>query len=153
VTDAVPNLSGTAKWTYYESYPRCCPDCGNYDANAPKDECDDYSGCKYCGDFEDGTHESLSYVKNNDIVSFFDANNPSESYWNNHYKDKKIQVSANGVTFTATIKDTCLDTDCGGCCTRNAGTKKYLIDMEYYTVKRHFGSASAADGSISFTIL
>lgn len=47
------SVSGNAMMTYYESYPRCC--CGakgtpvspNCDPNAPKGECDDYSGCKY----------------------------------------------------------------------------------------------------------
>ena len=141
--------SGTAKWTYYDSYPKCCPDCGNYDPNADKSECDDYSGCKYCGDFEDGTHESLSWVKSNNIVSFFDVNGG----WSSKYKDKTVQLTKNGVTFNAIIKDTCADKDCGGCCTRNAGSYGFLIDMEYYTVKRNLGSLSAADGTIQFKIL
>ena len=55
-------MSGTASWTWYESYPFCCPDCGNYDPNAPTTECDDFSGCSYCGDFSDGTHETLEWV-------------------------------------------------------------------------------------------
>ena len=146
------SLSGTASWTWYESYPKCCKDCGNYDANWPKDECSDYDGCKYCGDFEDGTHETLSWVKANNIISFFDKANPSASYWKNNYKDKTVTLTANGKTFNAIIKDTCADTDCGGCCTKNAKTG-YLIDMEYYTVLRNFGTTDAADGTISFKIL
>ena len=141
--------SGTAKLTYYESYPRCCKDCGNYDSSAPTDECTDDSGCKYCGDFEDGTHESLSWVKNNNIVSFFDVNGG----WSTKYKDKTVQLTKNGVTFNAIIKDTCADKDCGGCCTKNAGSYGFLVDMEYYTVKRNLGSLSAADGTIQWKIL
>ena len=141
-------LSGTAAFTYFESYPRCCKDCGNYDSSAPKDECSDDSGCKYCGDFEDGSHESLSWVKSNDIISFFAVN----SSWG-QFKDKKVQLTKGDVTFTAIVKDTCADKDCGGCCTHNAGSYGYLVDMEYYTVKRHFGSLSAADGSIKFQFL
>ena len=141
--------SGTAVFTYYESYPRCCKDCGNYDSSAPKDECSDYSGCKYCGDFADGSHESLSWVKSNDIISFFSV----DGGWNSKYKDKKVQLTKGSVSFTAIVKDTCGDSDCGGCCTKNAGKYGYLVDMEYFTVKRHFGSTSAADGTISFKFL
>ncbi len=41
--------SGVASLTYYSSYPACCPNSPNYDPNADKSECDDYSGCKYLG--------------------------------------------------------------------------------------------------------
>ena len=72
------DLTGKASFTFYESYPRCC--CGNIvifdidfgiarfiylrltgqhgwstspdcDKSAPKEECDDYSGCEHmvCG--------------------------------------------------------------------------------------------------------
>ncbi len=52
----------TAQLTYYDSYPMCCPNSPNYDPHAPKDECDDYSGCKYIGDFANGEHLSLTQV-------------------------------------------------------------------------------------------
>lgn len=62
-------LSGTATWTWYESYPRCCKTsmgngyCGaNYSSSAPTDECTKYSGCDYCGDMEAYDHQSLSWV-------------------------------------------------------------------------------------------
>ena len=141
--------SGTAAWSYYDSYPKCCPDCGNYDPNASKEECDDYSGCKYRGDFSDGSHESLDWVKSHDIISFFSV----DGGWNSKYKDKKVQLTKGDVTFVAIVKDTCGDSDCRGCCTRNAGKYGFLVDMEYYTVKRHFGSTSAVGGSISFKFL
>ena len=59
-----------------------------------------------------------------------------------------------GIIFEATVLDTCADSDCGGCCTRNA--KKgggFLIDMEAYTVQRHLGSLSKADGTIEWQLV
>lgn len=56
-------------------------------------------------------------------------------------------------TFQAIIADTCADTDCDGCCTRNSHpTTGYLVDMEYYTVVNVFGTTSCADGNIDFSI-
>jgi len=147
------NFAGTARWTYYESYPRCCPDCGNYNPSAPKDECEDDSGCDYCGDFADGTHQSLSWVKNNNIISFFDAANPGESAWRRKYAGKQVKVTRGSVSFVAVVKDTCADSDCGGCCTENAKGYGYLVDMEYYTVLRYFGTTGIVDGPISFQFL
>jgi hypothetical protein len=149
----VENYTGTARWTYYESYPRCCPHCGNYDPHAPKDECEDDSGCDYCGDFADDTHESLNWVKNNNIVSFFDAANPGESAWRRKYAGKKVKVTRGSVSFIATVKDTCADSDCKGCCTKNAGKYGFVVDMEYYTVLRYFGKTDIVDGPIQFQFL
>ena len=56
------SLQGTASFTYYDSYPACCPDNPNYNPKAPTGECDDYSGCKYSGDFAAIGHKSFSYV-------------------------------------------------------------------------------------------
>jgi hypothetical protein len=55
--------SSTAKLTYYQSYPMCCPKSPNYDPKYPTEECDDYSGCKYMGQFAGLGHESYDYVK------------------------------------------------------------------------------------------
>ena len=87
------------------------------------------------------------------MIAFFDSANPDESYWINNYKDKTVTITWNDVTFNATIKDTCGDSDCNGCCTKNAKPTGYLIDMEYYTVLRNFGSTDPAEGAIQFTIL
>ena len=62
-SEALVAGSSTAKLTYYNSYPFCCPKSPNYDPNAPTDECDDYSGCKYMGDFAAIGHKSIDYVK------------------------------------------------------------------------------------------
>lgn len=39
-----------AYFTFYESYPMCCPDSPNYDAFAPIEDCEDYSCCEYSGE-------------------------------------------------------------------------------------------------------
>jgi hypothetical protein len=56
-------VTSVASVTYYSSYPFCCPKSPNYDPNAPTEECDDYSGCKYMGDFAAIGHKSLQYVQ------------------------------------------------------------------------------------------
>jgi hypothetical protein len=49
-------------------------------------------------------------------------------------------------TFNALIADTCGNQDCSGCCARNANpTTGFLIDMEYHTVLRNFGTTLCAD--------
>merc|ERR1711959_750240 len=70
----------TATWTYYDSYPACCPDNPNYDPKAPTDECDDYSGCKYSGDFAYIDHKSFKWVQSHNIVAFFSTHGDNESY-------------------------------------------------------------------------
>ena len=150
--DAPNSLSGTASYTWYSSYPKCCPDNPNYDPNASKEECDDYSGCKYSGDFAAIGHKSFDYVKANDLVAFYDNNNASGSHFLSNYGGKQIKLTKGSVSFTALIADTCGNGDCNNCCAKNSQPTGYLLDMEYYTLKRHFGSTSAADGSISFVI-
>ena len=135
--------------TWYQSYPMCCKD-----PHAPyQEECTDYSGCEYQGDFANGKHLTLSQVKSTDIISFFDAKHPSESYWRNNYMNRKVKITKNGVTFTATIMDTCNDKDTeNNDCTRNS-KGGYLIDIEYWTARRHLGSESKAYGEVTFEFI
>jgi len=44
-------------------------------------------------------------------------------------------------TTLAKVYDECADSDCDGCCTKNAKPSGFLIDMEKYTVQK-FGSSS-----------
>ncbi len=145
-TLVVATLAKTAQLTWYESIPRCC-----YDKNAPnQDECKKYSGCKYAGEFANDEKLSLDQLKNTPIVSFFDSNNPSESYWRKHYMNKKVKITKNGVSFTAFVKDTCSDADTdNNDCTRNA-KGGFLIDVEFWTAKKYLGSTKAADGAATF---
>jgi len=150
-------LSSTAKFTYYNSYPACCPNSPNYDPKADTTECDDYSGCDYIGDFAAIGHKSLSYVQSHNLIAFYDDADPSGSNFNNKYGGKNITVtkSCNGKTFTfaCIIADTCGNGDCNNCCHRNSDKKTgFLIDMEYYTVLNNFGTTDCVNGDISFVI-
>ena len=138
--------------TYYDSYPKCCRNSPNYDSHYSREECDDDSACKYIGDFAYSGHKSFDWVESNNIISFFDSKHPSESYTRTHYGDKKVQLRKNGKVFTAVILDTCADSDCNGCCTRNAHGG-YLVDMEYYTVMKNLGGTGAAEGTIEFMFI
>ena len=145
-------VSGYASFTYYDSYPKCCPNNPNYDPKASKEECDDYSGCKYSGDFAAIGHKSFDYVKSHDLVAFYDNSNASGSHFLTNYGGKTITLTKGSVSFTAVIADTCGNGDCNNCCAKNSQPSGYLLDMEYYTILRHFGSTSAADGQIHFSI-
>jgi hypothetical protein len=59
----------------------------------------------------------------------------------NHDSDKEIDVK---------VYDECADSDCSGCCTRNARPSGYLIDVEKYTAQR-FGVE--ADGEVEWRCL
>jgi hypothetical protein len=58
------SLTGSvAAVTFYASYPPCCRNSPNYDSAASTDECADYSGCTYLGDFAAIGTKSFSYVR------------------------------------------------------------------------------------------
>ncbi len=139
------------------------PKSPNCDPGAPKDECQDYSGCKYMGDFAafmtdsnpDG-HKSIDYVKTHNLVSFFDATDPKGNNFDTKWARKTIQITktynSKTYTFNATIADTCLDSDCSGCCTKNAGTTGFLVDVEYYTALNNFGTTNACSGTFNWKV-
>ena len=145
----------TASWTRYTSYAACCHESHNYDPNADTSECDDYSACEYLGEFAAIGHQSFEYVKSNDIIAFYDDNDYSGSNFDSRYGSKKIRLRANGVEFEAVIADTCGNDDCNGCCHENSNGG-FLVDMEYWTVMRNFGTTDvvdAGDGTIEFQII
>lgn len=158
-------ISGKAAFTYYNSYPFCCPSSPNYNPSAPTQECVKYSGCSYLGDFaafindtNPQGHRSLDYVENHNLIAFYDNSDPKGTSWASKYAGKTILLTKtyNKVTFSfnATIADTCANSDCNGCCAQNtvdAGAT-YLVDMEYYTVMANFGTVGAVDGTIDFEI-
>lgn len=150
--------------TYYSSYPQCCPDSPNYDPNADTEECDDYSGCEYLGDFaafcsdsNPDCHVSLDYVQTHNLVAFYDNSDKSGKYWEERYANKTIQITkktdSQTYVFNATIVDTCGNGDCSNCCAKNSDKKTgYLVDIEYYTVMNNFGTTNLVDGTITFEI-
>lgn len=133
--------------TWYMSYPPCCKDAPNYDPNADKSECTDYNGCKWMGQFA-GVDGKLSYdeVKSKSIVAFYEDANQSgsgaASWWNKNARNRDIIVKnpQTGKTMTVKALDTCGNSDCDNCCSKNA--KKgggFLIDFEINTAKRFWG--------------
>lgn len=144
---------GTGTWmraaaTWYTSHPKCCKGASNYDAKADKKECDENNGCTWAGQFA-GLNKKLSpaEVAKRDIVAFYDAKNQkgdkkaAQSWWNKNVKGKKIELKKpDGTTMIVEALDTCSDSDCGGCCTKNANKGGgYLIDLEESTAKRFYG--------------
>lgn len=148
----VNSLSGIASFTYYESYAPCCPENENYDPDALTEECDKYSACDYTGDFEAIGHQTYDYVRSHNLVAFFDSSDPHGNLFDQRYAGKNITLWVGDVEVTAIIADTCANSDCGNCCSKNARPSGYLVDMEYWTVINTFGSVDAAAGSIYFSV-
>jgi hypothetical protein len=107
----------SARKTNYESYP------------APgSDECVKYNGCEYLGQFQACENTmSESWVKAHDIASVFPLSG---------LELHNLCLRAGGKTLVVTAIDTCSDSDCDGCCTKNRGGADRLIDLEKYTNER-----------------
>ena len=122
VTDTVWNR---ANLTWYTSWPE-----------PGSEECEDYNGCTWAGWFagldEQRTEE---WVSEHNIIAVH------EKDWDT-YKQKTFRLRKNGHTIDAVVYDMCSDSDCNGCCTKNAGKVGFLIDIESYTRKRfnNYGS-------------
>ena len=122
---AEDTLWNRAKLTWYESYP------------APEsEECIEYNGCTWAGWFA-GLEEQQTeeWVREHNIIAVH------EKDWD-IYKLKTFRLRRNGYTVDAVVYDMCSDSDCDGCCTENAGTVGFLIDIEKYTRERfnNYGS-------------
>jgi hypothetical protein len=48
------------------------------------------------------------------------------------------------------VLDTCGDSDCSGCCSKNSSATGYLVDIERHTCERELGSAAACSGTIEW---
>lgn len=142
----------TAQLTTYTSYPRCCKGSPAYDPHASKEECEDYSGCKYQGEFAAIGKKSFEWVKDNAVVAFYDNADKAGREFNKKYGGKKVRLRKNGKEFTAVIADTCGNADCDDCCIKNS-KGGFLVDMEYWTAQRNLGGANKAEGTIEFQII
>ena len=142
----------TAQLTTYTSYPRCCKGSPAYDPHASKEECEDYSGCKYQGEFAAIGKKPFEWVKDNAVVAFYDNADKQGKEFNKKYGGKKIRLRKNGKEFTAVIADTCGNSDCDDCCIKNS-KGGFLVDMEYWTAEHHIGGANKAEGTIEFQIV
>lgn len=151
---AVMGLNGTATLTYYISYAPCCEENSNYDPDADTTECDLYSACDYPGLFAAlDDQKSYEWVASHNLVAFFDSADASNTLFHANYARKNITlVKDDDIVFSAWIVDVCGDSDCGGCCTANAGANGYVVDLEYYTALRMLGDISLATGTVDFYI-
>jgi hypothetical protein len=120
------NTNNNATWnkanlTNYTSYP------------APgSEECVAYNGCTWAGAFAflDGK-QSEDWVKNNNIIAIHSKDA-------NAYKLKTLRLRQGDRQIDAVVYDMCSDSDCNGCCTKNASANglNFLIDIEKYTMQR-----------------
>jgi hypothetical protein len=132
-------ISSHSNTTTDTSYPACCND-----PQADQDECINYNGCKWAGYFyalED--QQTEQWVKNHDIVAFYDDSNRNGSKWKKRYANRRMRLTktlkdGSVVEFEATALDTCGNSDCKKCCKKNS-KKGFLVDVEKYTAKRWFG--------------
>lgn len=72
---------------------------------------------------------------------------PTPQEWDRKWKGKTLRLRNpdTGATLDVKVLDTCDDADCDGCCTHNANKNGgHLVDLEYYTAKRFWGSSQAA---------
>jgi len=147
-----------ARWSAFESWPRCCPGSPNYDPNAPTEECgDEFSGCEYQGYFEyyqcpPDDQCSLDWVKNHNLTGGYALDGKFKQYAN-----KKVRVQALGVEAELLVVDTCGEED-GTCAEVREGLKEkglaLQLDMEFNTVKKLWPQISEPAVSIpeSYTL-
>lgn len=111
-----------ARLTYFTSYP-----------DPGSEECQEFNGCKWAGYFEyvDG-QKSESWVMSHNIAAVHSRDGDM-------YALKTLRVKDGDRAIDVTVYDVCSDSDCNGCCTRNAAETGFLIDLESYTAER-FGT-------------
>ncbi len=125
-----------ATLTWYTSWPE-----------PGSEECEDYNGCTWAGWFaglED--QQTEQWVSEHNIIAIH------EKDWNK-YKLKTFRLRQNGRTIDAVVYDMCSDSDCDGCCTKNAGQLGFLIDIESYSCERLTGDKEGCDGVVEWTCL
>jgi hypothetical protein len=98
-------------------------------------ECIQYNGCQWAGQFAFvNGQQSEQWVRDHNIIALHEKDAPT-------YKLKTLHLRQGSRAIDATVYDLCADSDCSGCCTRNARQNglSFLIDIEKYTMRR-FGS-------------
>ncbi len=122
-----------ANLTWYTSYP-----------DPESEECVVYNGCQWAGQFAalNGVQPE-SWVAQTNIAAVH-----SKDFASLRLRTLRLKQGAKRIDVR--VFDYCSDSDCDGCCTRNAGgTDGYLVDVESYTRAR-FGSGS---GQVEWTCL
>jgi hypothetical protein len=107
------------------------------------EECEEYNGCTWAGYFAfvDG-QRSEEWVSQHDIAAVHSRDA-------GEYALKTLRLRQGGREIDVVVYDMCSDSDCDGCCTRNASETGFLIDLESYTMER-FGSG---DGIVEWACL
>lgn len=128
---------GTLTWrkanlTWFTSYP-----------DPGSEECLEYNGCTWAGYFAalDGK-QTESWVKAHNIIAVHEKDFSK-------YRLKTFRLKQGTHQIDAVVYDMCSDSDCDGCCTKNASSTGFLIDVEKYTAER-FGTR---DGIVDWTCL
>ena len=138
VTASVPadTVWNKAYLTWYISWP-----------DPGSEECVVYNGCEWAGYFAGiSGQQTEQWVSEHNIISIH------EKDWGK-YKGKTFRLRQNSNTIDAVVYDMCSDSDCDGCCTKNAGNLEFLIDVESYTCERLTGSKEGCDGVVEWTCL
>lgn len=115
-----------ANLTWYTSYP---------DPNS--EECIEYNGCMWAGYFAAlPAQQTEQWVEENNIAAVH-----SKDF--EQYKLKTLRLRQGDKQIDVKVYDMCADTDCDGCCTRNATQNglDFLIDVESFT-KERFGTGA-----------
>lgn len=122
----------SANLTNFTSYP-----------DPGSDECENYNGCMWAGYFAfvDG-QKSEEWVMSHNIAAVHSRDAEE-------YALKTLRIKQGSRQLDVTVYDMCSDSDCDGCCTRNASETGFLIDIEHYTMQR-FGSG---DGIVQWACL
>lgn len=136
IESAADTVWNKAYLTWYISWP-----------DPGSEECVVYNGCEWAGYFAGlPDQQTEEWVSEHNIISIH------EKDWGK-YKLKTFRLRQNGRTIDATVYDKCADSDCEGCCTKNAGELGFLIDIESYTCERLSGTKDGCDGVIEWTCL
>jgi hypothetical protein len=124
--------SRKANLTWFESYP-----------DPGSEECIQYNGCTWAGQFAAlSGKQPESWVKANNICAVHERDFAK-------YKLKTLRLVQGAKTIDVKVYDECSDSDCDGCCTKNASQTGFLIDVEKYTAER-FGTR---DGVVEWTCI
>lgn len=132
---AADTVWNKANLTWYTSWPE-----------PGSEECIEYNGCTWAGYFA-GINGQMTeqWVSEHNIIAVH------EKDWSK-YKLKTFRLRQNGHTLDAVVYDMCSDSDCDGCCTENAGTIGFLIDIESYSCKR-LNAGGDCDGVVEWVCL
>lgn len=112
-----------AHLTWYQSYPE-----------ENSEECIAYSGCDYAGLFAFLDYQqSEKWVRKNNIIA---VHSEHGKWLGLEHLQLRTDTTDAESEIIGRVYDVCSDSDCNGCCSRNARESGYLIDLEINTLRR-----------------